>query len=85
MAVIAAPSGVPGGTGRCAYVAGKRLGSAPLRSRCKRVMRAASRELGAPWAGADVVFVARGKIARARHGKVLAQMRKQLAELGVVE
>lgn len=84
MAVISAPSEVPAGPGRCAYVAGKRLGNAPLRSRCKRVLRAASRELGAPWEGHDVVFIAHGRVARARHDRVVSQMRKQLLDLGVL-
>lgn len=85
MAVIVSPEVSPAESGRCAFVAGKKLGKAPLRARCKRVMRATSRELGAPWDGTDVVFVARRKIAHARHDKVLAQMRKQLQELGVLE
>lgn len=85
MLVIAAPVQGSRELGRCAYVAGKRLGTAPLRARCKRVLREASRELGAPWAGSDVVFVARGKAAFARHGKLVSQMRKQLVELGVLQ
>lgn len=75
----------PGGSpqGRCAFVAGKRLGPAPLRNRCKRVMREAARELGGPWDGHDVVFVARRRVAHAPHGKLVSRMRGQLAELGV--
>lgn len=85
MAIIVSVEDAPVEEGRCAFVAGKKLGKAPLRSRCKRVMREASRELGAPWEGVDVVFIARRRIAHARHGKVLAQMRKQLGELGVLK
>lgn len=84
MVVIASTEASPSDEGRCAYVAGKKLGNAPLRERCKRVMRRASRELGAPWRGSDVVFVARRKVAHARHDKVVAQMRRQLVELGVI-
>lgn len=70
--------------GRCAFIAGKRLGSAPVRSRCKRVMREAARELGAPWSGHDVVFIARRKASIARHDDLVRKIRRQLAELDVV-
>lgn len=71
------------GRGRCAFIAGKKLGSAPFRSRCKRVMRAAARELSLPCQGYDLVFIARRKLAFAAHGKVLDQMSASLAKLGV--
>ena len=71
--------------GRCAYIAGKKLGNAPLRSRCKRVMREAARELGAPWRGKDVVFVAKRKVAVAQHDKIVDAMRKQLQEHEVLD
>jgi putative membrane protein insertion efficiency factor/ribonuclease P protein component len=45
--------------GRVAFVAGKKLGDAPLRSRAKRRLREAAARQGAPWAGYDVVLVAR--------------------------
>ena len=70
--------------GRCAFIAGKKLGSAPLRNRCKRVMREAARELGAPWAGCDIVFVARRKVAFVQHRVLVEKMKKQLMELDVV-
>lgn len=50
-----------GATGRVAFIAGKKLGSAPLRSRAKRRLREAARAAGAPWRGYDVVLVARQK------------------------
>ena len=67
------------------FSVGKKLGCAPLRSRCKRVMRAAAAELGGPWPQLDVVFVARGKIATAEHQAVLKDMSKCLGKLGVVD
>lgn len=70
--------------GRCAFIAGKKLGAAPVRSRCKRVMRAVSQELGAPWSGYDVVFIARRKVSYAPHDAVVAQFRKMLEEQGVL-
>lgn len=84
MTILASP--VPDSVaqqGRCAFVAGKKLGVAPFRNRCKRVMREAARGLGAPWSGYDVVFNARRKVAVAPHDQLVRVMRKQLAELGV--
>jgi len=48
--------------GRVAYVAGKKLGTAPRRSRAKRRLREAARAAGAPWSGFDVVLVAQRSI-----------------------
>lgn len=69
--------------GRTCFIAGKKLGKAPLRSRCKRVMREVARELGAPWNGYDVVFIARHRIAHGVHDDVVAHMARQLQELGI--
>jgi ribonuclease P protein component len=52
--------------GRVAFVAGKRLGSAPVRSRSKRMLREAARALEAPWSGYDVILIARNTTATAR-------------------
>ena len=71
--------------GRLAFVAGKKLGNAPLRSRCKRVLRACASELGAPWPGFDVVFVARRKLAFAPHEMVLGTFAEQLQSMGVID
>ena len=71
--------------GRLGFIAGKKLGVAPLRSRCKRVMRASAAELGGPWNGFDVVFIARRKVATADHAKVIHEMQKCLVDLGVVD
>lgn len=71
--------------GRCAYIAGKKLGIAPFRSRCKRVMRESARMLGAPWSGYDVVFVARGKIRFQAQERVVRQMKDNLMRLGVLK
>ena len=48
-----------GHQGRVAYIAGKKLGSAPKRNKMKRWMREAARQLKAPWDGFDVLFVAK--------------------------
>ncbi len=70
-------------SGRCAFIAGKKLGTAPLRNRCKRVMRATARELGAPWDGFDVAFIAKKSIAFQPHSKVVSKVAGQLQELGI--
>ncbi len=54
-----------GPAGRVAFVAGKRLGSAVLRNRSKRVLREAVRRAEGPWPGLDAVLVARPKTAGA--------------------
>lgn len=63
-----------GAYGRLAFVAGKRLGSAPQRNRAKRLMREAARKAQAPWEAFDVVFVAREKIITATLDMVLKDM-----------
>ncbi len=45
--------------GRVAFIAGKKLGNAVFRNRCKRVMREAVLQKGGPWNGFDVIFMAR--------------------------
>lgn len=72
------------GNGRCAFFAGKKLGSAPFRNRCKRVMREAVKELGGFWQGYDVIFIARKKIAYTSHLKIVSDFKKQLSEAGVL-
>lgn len=70
--------------GRNAFIAGKKLGRAPFRSRCKRVMRQIVLELGGPWNGYDLVFIAKGRIAFEKHQRVLDTTRKQLMKLGII-
>ncbi len=48
-----------GPRGRVAFVAGKKLSNAVVRNRAKRVMRAAVHRSGGPWAGWDIVLIAR--------------------------
>jgi ribonuclease P protein component len=60
--------------GRLAFVAGKRLGSAPERNRAKRLMREAAHQLKAPWDDRDVVFVARDKTVTATLDAVVRDM-----------
>jgi ribonuclease P protein component len=48
-----------GPEGRVVFIAGKKLGGAVHRNRCKRVLREAVRRCGGPWDGFDVAVVAR--------------------------
>lgn len=58
-------------SGRVAFIAGKKLGNAVWRNRAKRRMRALCRELGGPWPGKDVVFLAKSTLCQASYSKVL--------------
>jgi len=60
--IIVLVSATPEGrdqSGRVAFVAGKKLGNAVHRNRCKRVLRASLRRVGGPWPGSDVAIIAR--------------------------
>ena len=48
--------------GRVAFIAGKKLGNAPLRSRCKRVLREMVRQSDYTWPTKDVIFIANASI-----------------------
>jgi ribonuclease P protein component len=45
------------------FVAGRKMGNAVMRNRCKRVMREACRRAEGPWAGQDVALVSRSGMA----------------------
>jgi ribonuclease P protein component len=64
-----------GPKGRVAFIAGKRLGSAPQRNRAKRLMREAAREEGFPRRDFDVVFIARERTAKNSLEAVLSDMK----------
>ncbi len=66
--------------GRVAFIAGKKNGNAVWRNAAKRRMRAIARELGAPWAGYDVVFLAKRGILDEDYSKVLFACRKLIRD-----
>lgn len=70
--------------GRCAFIAGKKLGAAPVRSRCKRVLREVARECGSPWSGYDVVFIAHKRVRYENRNKVAEQIQHNLDQLGII-
>lgn len=65
VALIAETPEGRGPSGRVAFMAGKKLGTAVLRNRSKRVLREAVRRVGGPWPGYDVVLIARPRTAAA--------------------
>jgi len=72
-----------GRTGRVAFIAGKRLGGAVLRNRCRRVLREAARKAGAPWAGYDIALIARPSTATATPQELDAALHSVISRAGV--
>jgi ribonuclease P protein component len=73
-----------GPEGRVVFVAGKKLGGAVMRNRCKRVMREAVRRSGGPWSGFDVAIVARKDTATAAPERIDTALEAALRKCGVV-
>ena len=69
--------------GRVAFIAGKKLGNAVWRNAAKRRMRAVCHELGGPWEGFDVIFLAKSGVCRASYSKVLAVCSDTLKQGGI--
>lgn len=69
---------------RVGITTGKKLGCAVQRNRCRRIIRAAFRQLPPVSGRYDIVFVAREKAVHAKSGDVLREMRGQLRKLGVL-
>jgi ribonuclease P protein component len=74
MALIQRTDDSRGHKGRVAFIAGKKLGSAPVRNRAKRQMREAARDLRAPWAGYDIIFVAKISIIDSNYASIMRDM-----------
>ena len=73
------------GVMRIGITTGKKLGSAVERNRCRRIIRAAFRQLeGECCGGWVVVFVARHKTVSRKSTDIEPVMRKQLEALGVI-
>ncbi len=69
--------------GRVAVIAGKKLGGAVWRNASKRRMRAVIHDLGGPWDGYDIVFLARSSLMKASYDKVCATCEKALQHAGI--
>lgn len=70
--------------GRVLFVAGKRLGHAVLRNRCKRVMRHAVLRAGGPWPGWDVALIAREQTPAAPAPMLDTAVSRALESVGIV-
>ena len=73
-----------GPDGRVLFVAGKKVGGAVVRNRCKRVLREAARRAGAPWPGFDVAIVARVTAASASPAALDDALAEGLRKAGVL-
>jgi ribonuclease P protein component len=83
LTVFVADSAAPERAGRLAFIAGRKVGNAVARNRCKRVLREAVRRAGAPWDGLDVVVVARRAVAGASVDRIDQSLLSHLRRLGV--
>ncbi|MCL1846478.1 MAG: ribonuclease P protein component [Coriobacteriia bacterium] len=81
IALIQTQDGKRGTKGRVAYIAGRKLGSAPTRNRIKRRLREAAHQCHAPWEGFDVVLVAKKKAASASFISMVEDMTRVQEEL----
>jgi ribonuclease P protein component len=70
-----------GAGGRVVFVAGRKMGNAVMRNRCKRVMREACRRAGGPWAGLDVALVSRAGMTTATPSQIDTALEAALTSL----
>jgi ribonuclease P protein component len=71
-----------GGGGRLVFIAGRKVGNAVTRNRCKRVLREAVRRAQGPWPGMDVALVARPGLLRADSEDIDRSLARHLRRLG---
>lgn len=82
--VIAAPTEPERGpSGRVVFIAGKRIGNAVFRNRCKRVLRASAARLSLDVPGWDIALMARPATAKASPERLDASVVAALQKLGV--
>ena len=70
--------------GRVAVIAGKKLGGAVARNANKRRIRALLHDLGGPWSGYDIAFIAKPALMRTPYSKVCSACFKALEKVGLV-
>ena len=69
-------------TGKIAFIAGKKLGAAPLRSRAKRRLREAVRVAGGPWDNYDVALVAKQETLKKDFATLVSDLKRLGRVLG---
>lgn len=69
--------------GRVAFIAGKKLGNAVWRNHAKRRLRALCQELGGPFPGCDVIFLARKSVGKASFAAMVEHTAKAAGKLGL--
>jgi ribonuclease P protein component len=85
LVILASPtpgSGDP--RGRVVFIAGKKLGGAVVRNRCKRVMREMVRRAAGPWPGKDIAVIARPGTRSASPAELDGDLQAGLRGAGVV-
>ena len=70
-------------SGRVAFIAGKKNGNAVWRNKAKRRMRAICKDVGGPFPGYDVVFLAKKKITGAFHSDIVSSTIKTIEKAGI--
>lgn len=70
--------------GRVAFIAGKKLGTACLRTKAKRRMRGLCRDLDGPWTGFDVLFIAKQSTATVSYEELVRACRQILKDRHVI-
>jgi ribonuclease P protein component len=70
--------------GRLVFIAGRKVGNAVTRNRCKRVIREAVRRAGGPWDGRDLALIARPGLLRADAADLDRSLDRHLHRLKVV-
>lgn len=74
-----------GPEGRVVFIAGRKIGNAVLRNRCKRVLREMARRAGGAWSGYDVALIARPATATAGPEELDSALGAALRRLGVAQ
>lgn len=72
------------GSGRVAFIAGRRVGGAVVRNGSKRVLREVCVRSGGPWPGYDVAVVARRDLRGSRAADVAEELARAIDRLEVV-